>query len=423
MMFKILIITALNLINLLQSPKIIPYRMTCAPSTVPLDTTIQPVVIKVCDVKRATKPLETVDFRAAMKELFAPVTQVRLTDSTFREIPSEQGLESYSRERSPLIPIHSNGFFDVAQQAYADHRPLVISPDMIWLLICQGFSIHVNQNAEALRKHFVQHEGKKFLIVHRDNFRLGRDTNDWEGVFAEFNTQIAQNTNQNIVQTIAARFSQTDADAAVAFDITLMDAMKSYFDYGLLISCGIPEVVIDGTAADWEAIETRVQKLATYDLEWWIQDLKPILTEFTKAARHEADPIFWKNMIKIQSGQHGCVSTTYLNGWITRFYPYINDSRQFYRNHLIGKPLLMKSDSTKMAYGIQTKQLPSGISSCELLVDNFGNLHKFELKAGFFGMRQDSKTLALRPVIGWAVVNTGHQPDPETIKRYRAVQR
>ncbi len=398
-----------------------------APSAIALDTIIAPtsVVMRVCDVQRATKPLKTIDFRSAMQALFAPVTRVQLTDSTYREIVSEKRLQSYSRERSPLIPIHSNGFFDVVSQAYADHRPLVISPDMIWLLICQGFSIHVNKHAETLRKHFVQHKGKKVLMVCLDGLVSGRDEDNWESVFAEFNKQIAKNTNHNIAETISARFSQTNADAAVAFDITLMDAMKSYFAYAAYYSCGIPEITIEGSVEDWQEIERRAQKLAVYDLDWWIQDLKPILAQFTQAAQQNADPLFWKNMVKIWDERDGCVSTTYINGWITRFYPYIGGGKEFVKNPMIGKPMLMELNSSLNHEGIEhegiePKRLPNGISSCELLVDNRGKLSQFELKAGFFGMRQDSKTLALRPVIGWAVVNTGRKPDLETIKRYLA---
>lgn len=50
-------------------------------------------------------------------------------------------------------------------QAYADHRPFVLSPDMIWLLISQGFAQHVNANHESLRKYFVDFSGKQSLVV------------------------------------------------------------------------------------------------------------------------------------------------------------------------------------------------------------------------------------------------------------------
>lgn len=53
-------------------------------------------------------------------------------------------------------------------QAYQEHRPVTISPDMVWLLICQGFAQHVNNNAEALQEKFVDFTGQKELVVKRE---------------------------------------------------------------------------------------------------------------------------------------------------------------------------------------------------------------------------------------------------------------
>jgi Domain of unknown function (DUF4419) len=380
-----------------------------------------PVIIRVCDVARATKPLDESEFKGIMKSKFAPDAY---SYATSKVIPSIRKIESCSRERTPIIPIHLNGFFNVAYQAYADHRPMVISPDMIWLLISQGFSMHVNQNAEALRKHFVQHEGKKVLIVKRGDFVLGNDKNDWESVFAEFKTKIGENTSKNIAEVISARFSKTTPDAAVAFDITLMDAMKSYFDYAVSLTCGIPEITIEGTVEDWKAIEERAQKLENYELGWWIQDLKPILAEFTKAAQRKANPDFWDNMVKIRTEPDGCTQTSFIDGWITTFYPYIRAGKDFRKNPFLGTHASTDNKTAKnRERGIEPSDLPDGVSSCELLVDDNGNMHKFELKAGFFGMRQDPKNFTLRPVIGWAVVDTGEKPDAETIKRYQAAKK
>lgn len=48
----------------------------------------------------------------------------------------------------------SNAFYDAMFEAYAHHRPFVLSPDTIWLLIAQGFGQHINNNAEELRDFF-----------------------------------------------------------------------------------------------------------------------------------------------------------------------------------------------------------------------------------------------------------------------------
>lgn len=53
-------------------------------------------------------------------------------------------------------------------QAYADHRPFVLSPDMIWLLISQGFARHINANQESMRNELVDFSGKLSLIIRED---------------------------------------------------------------------------------------------------------------------------------------------------------------------------------------------------------------------------------------------------------------
>ena len=56
-------------------------------------------------------------------------------------------------------------FFKTIVRAYAEHRPLVLSPDMIWVLISQGFARYVNAHPEQLRDQLVNHSGKMDLVV------------------------------------------------------------------------------------------------------------------------------------------------------------------------------------------------------------------------------------------------------------------
>jgi len=50
-------------------------------------------------------------------------------------------------------------------KVYNDHHELVLRPDDFWQAINVQFSYYVNANGEALRDHFVNHEGQKELIV------------------------------------------------------------------------------------------------------------------------------------------------------------------------------------------------------------------------------------------------------------------
>jgi Domain of unknown function (DUF4419) len=395
-------------------------------------------VIKICNIKRADKLLAETPYKDIVQKKFITTylaesaynrSEGDLEKSKKVAVPKRR-IESFSRTRLPMVVSQNNGFFDAAYYAFSDHRPLIISPDMIWLVISQGFATHVNENSEKLRHHFVTFEGKKVLNVQRDNFVLGNEKNDWEGVFSEFKGQIAGYTGKEVTNLISKGFSTTTPDAQVAFDITLMDAMKNYFDYSMSILCGIPEIRLEGTVEDWQAIEKRAAQLGQYDLEWWTKDLKPILAEFTQAAKGKPNIEFWDSMVKIHRQTVGCASESYITGWVAKLYPYLKDHK---RNPLIGENNLDKYFTSKTqnwgngkkaikTYSgpkVEPKDLTSGISNAELLVDNNGSYHKMELKAGFFGIQQSPKDFALRPVIGWAVIETDEQPDTEVVERYK----
>lgn len=99
-----------------------------------------------------------------------------------------------SHIQDSLVTFGYHSFFNGMYQAYADHRPFVLSPDMIWLLISQGFARHVNSNHEQLRQYFVDFKGKATLIVKNDSISLDNPNSPWERVFPEFTSQISKYT-------------------------------------------------------------------------------------------------------------------------------------------------------------------------------------------------------------------------------------
>ena len=70
--------------------------------------------------------------------------------------------------QGPYQRTHS--LIDAATRAFYDHLPLILTPDIIWYCISNGLAIHINENSEELRKKFVNHNGKKELIVVRNDF-------------------------------------------------------------------------------------------------------------------------------------------------------------------------------------------------------------------------------------------------------------
>ena len=232
----------------------------------------------VCDVERADEPLDEIPYREAVNFL-AERDKHNHEDNWGMpdDVPAPKPhLEAYGRQPYTLVPTRgSHPFVVAAHQAYAQHRPLSISPDMIWLLILQGFAAHVDANGEALRHHFVQHEGRKVLCVKRGDYVRGDSLFPWPEVFSEFRDQIEAYTSEELVPLVSAEFSTTGTAERAAFEVTLMDAMSTYFLYAMQVICGIPEITLEGTPEDWAELERRTAQLSQYELGWWTDALQP----------------------------------------------------------------------------------------------------------------------------------------------------
>jgi hypothetical protein len=73
------------------------------------------------------------------------------------EAPSRP-VEACARYHGRLVGrVAFHPFVAAVHHAFMDHRPLRLSPDAIWLLICQGVANHISASAEELRNRFVRH--------------------------------------------------------------------------------------------------------------------------------------------------------------------------------------------------------------------------------------------------------------------------
>jgi hypothetical protein len=213
--------------------------------------------------------------------------------------PFEYNIVSQSKDPDSLITFGQHPFFNGMYQAYADHRPFVLSPDMILLLLDQGFARHVKFNAEALRKHFVSHSEKLSLVIVNNKIKLDNPSSPWEEVFEGFEKEISKHTSKELAKTLTADFTTTTSVTRIATQTALMESVKPYFQFvQITISCGIPEITLEGSPKDWERVLEKAQKMKKYELSWWIDELEPLLKEFIKASKGKADKDFWRNMFK-----------------------------------------------------------------------------------------------------------------------------
>lgn len=370
------------------------------------------------DVTPAARPIwtesltENLTRRFMRKIVFLPEPTLpvinEVYDSISREWPrwDAERLGAASRCH-PLI--------DAVHIAFSQHRPLVLSPDCVWLTIAQGFSHHIAANAEALRRRLVRHQGKQQLNEKLTHWSL----EDCKLAIAGLSAQIREASDPVLHETLVCDFSTTTPEIRTASEVVLMDTYSNYFTYEAQCVCGIPAITLTGSPADWQRMRDRIEVLETYELQWWIARLRPILDEFIQTIKGRPNREFWQAICKPRKAY----AVTLITGWITDLFPYLVDPPHRRRNNVfqwerrnwipVGlapetpRPRLASDDS----YGVGTRSFPSGLSSVPFdLKSPDRSTRKLDLVAGFLGVEQDSEDLALSPVIGWCVV----EPPPQT---------
>jgi len=327
-------------------------------------------------VERATKPLRTHKTQESMKELLG--TKV-------------EACCDYTTDCIKDVLFHP--VLAAANFAYAQHRPLVLSPDMIWVTIVQGLAQHVKNHAEQLRHHFVGHQGKLEIRVERPDILRGSPENAWGSVIHDFSVAIKKHLGTRYDELVSD-FSTTGTVERIACEVALLDTFQPYFEFRLIAGCGIPEITLEGTTDDWQRLRNKVEALSPYGLDWWLPSLRSICDQFIRASQGDVDQTHWRDICK----QERAYGVDVLNGWLTKLIPYLKNGRT--GNFTVRNPLLDNPQEK-----VTSTQLPNGVSQVPFICQYGPNAEDraMEFLGGFVGVTQDEPTLALRPKLGWAV--------------------
>jgi hypothetical protein len=323
--------------------------------------------------------------------------------------PSPRPIEACSRYHGRLLgEVVFHPVVAAVQTAFMGHRPLCLSPDVIWLMICQAVANHVNAHPEKLRHCFVGHEGKALIEVERNDFVKGSPENPWSEVIDEICGQVRRHVGPSIDLFLPA-FSTTGPVERIAAEIVLLDAVQSYFNCVFRVMCGITAITLDGTTGDWESLALRAEEFAGLGLEGWLKVLRPILRQFVRASSGDVDVSFWQTLYDYAVECSGEVVT----GWITCFFPYLKDRdtgrvtipvEDLLDGRRVGAGRLTNRRSERrFVSGCMVESLPGGLSKAPFRWDYRDRSFDMEFLSGFVGVAQDQETLALRPEIGWAV--------------------
>ena len=132
---------------------------------------------------------------------------------------------------------------------------------------------------------------------------------------------------------LTLNFSTSTYDSKIIGKISIMGAFKKYFDYHMhLIGCGIPYIILEGTAQDYRDIIARAKELEKYDFKWYINRIIPHIEKMEEAKEGKIDVDYFKNMIQkkeLIEQEHGAsgmflhdVKYDFLSGWFLSFFAY-----------------------------------------------------------------------------------------------------
>lgn len=306
-------------------------------------------------------------------------------------------------------------------QSYVNHMPVSINPDILWMLIVQGFSRHIDQNAEKLRNKFVDFDGKKELTVNGDELTIEEITKEgWERTFKEFVEKIKENAGESMIKLITPSFSTTTPTIQVSSQIAIMSCFKNYFKFiRLWGGCGFPYINLEGTLNDYEELKRKVEKLMGYDIDDWIKELIIIIKKIVETKKGKIDIDFWKNMIINEEameprGSGELTKVNNIDGWLLNFYPYYKIDDSFERC----EKLKRRKDFNKPIDVEHLKYLPEEFIEVPLTMLHKITLKETELsvKTGFLGMIQEKNGL-IKPEIGWFISNMIDKGEAQLRKR------
>jgi hypothetical protein len=334
------------------------------------------VTFAVHDVERATKPLPTCETHEALARLLGGRVEACC---------------DYTADCVQNVTLHP--LLAAAHLAFSQHRPLVLSPDMIWVAVVQGLARHVHNHAERLRHQFVGHAGKLEITVERNDLHRGSPENAWDGVIHDLSLAIKTHLGPRYDELVSD-FGTTGPVERTACEVALLDTFQPYFEYRVYCICGIPAVTLEGTPDDWRRLRQKVWSLLPYDLDWWLPHVRRVCDQFVRAAKGDVDLAHWRDVYK----QERAYGSDNVNGWLVRLVPYLKNWRT--GNFTVRNPLLDDPGGQ-----VSTNLLPSGVSQVPFRCRWQGQDEDaaMEFLGGFVGVTQDAATLALRPKLGWAV--------------------
>ncbi len=346
-----------------------------------------------CEVQNATSAVHWVHLQHP--GLFAPPPPQENGEAVIRErYESEHPawrLQYYQGGSIPeggVLYSASNGFYKAVSAAWSRHGKLILSPDDIWMAVQAMMSRYIEANHEELRHLFVDHAGKRDLVV----LMVSVTPMNWN-LFLELAVhEVRKNVNATSLQRLTAEFTTTTMMHRVLNHVAILSHLKSYFRYVAQELCGISAVGYLGSLDDWARLRVSIAGLRYFHLDPsrsqffeslnnWINRVLVVVDHFIADLHgHPPDLNFWNTVIK-ESPKHGSGTTDEIHGWIRLFLTNRYDS-----------PLAVAS-------------IPSNVFKVPVTVrPQFAPEQEWKLVGGFTGVLYDTRAHSFQPQISIAAL-------------------
>lgn len=318
-------------------------------------------------------------------------------------------------EALEIVSCPNNGLIQTIQECYDNHRPLILTPDIIWLAICQGVSIHINEHYDSLKNViFVKNKPDK-LVVRNDSLEYSGSS--WIELINSFSVETKKYTKGDFYSFFVSDFSTSTPIEKAAYQVTLLESYKKAFEYVGETGCGIPSISIAGRPTDWQQMLKKLEMLDRIGLSNWKTNLKPVINEFLLASKGTINKEFWKDIYKNASEYNAF----YISGWIVKLFPYIKeldsstssyckDREETKMSEVFRSNMFMDGDNYLLST-VSTDNFPSGVAKIKVVWKNYykGSEKNMEVYSGFLGIRQFSDK-SLLPLISWAICDEKSKP-------------
>lgn len=193
--------------------------------------------------------------------------------------------------------------------AYDKHQKVRIRVDDVWIAICQGWLIHLNENPDII-SNFID------------------DGHSVDGIdIPALSEGVRKLINDTLYQCTTCNFMTSCKCTCTTGNVMVLAMFDNYIEYNITANCAFAGIEFIGIIDDWRKVLYRVKNLKSYAPLYWINPLIALIEKIIELYTSDKfDQKFIESMYK-------CDIDGNVSGWINLLFPYIiNESSEYVSN-------------------------------------------------------------------------------------------